>query len=119
MTKSTPSNANPFASLIITYLTATLATAILLLFNLSEKDFSQAFKGINWTSLILGLAIVGLEFGYITAYRVGWNISVGSLVANIGLAVILIIVGVVIYISINQIIGMLLCVIGLIFINKK
>lgn len=120
--KSTPSNANSFASLIITYLTAAFATAVLLFFNWSNKDITQAFKGINWTSVVLGIAIVGLEFGYITAYRVGWNISVGSLVANISLAVLLIIVGVLIYkehISVNQIIGMVLCVLGLIFINKK
>jgi uncharacterized membrane protein len=44
---------------------------------------------------ILGIAIVGLEFGNIYMYKVGWNISIGSLVSNmLSLAVILIIVGV-------------------------
>ena len=78
------------------------------------------FHGVNWTGAVLGLTIVGLEFGYITAYRAGWNISVGSLVANILLAVIP--VGLLLYkesITLNQCIGILLCIAGLVFINKR
>src|SRR5665647_589307 len=95
--KSTPQNANPFSALLITYLTATLITVIALLFCKSDKGFFQSFGDLNWTSMVLGFAIVGLEFGYLLAYRAGWNISVGSLVANIFLALMLIPVGVLFY----------------------
>jgi len=47
--------------------------------------------------LFYGITIVGLEVGFIQMYRAGWNISIGSLVANIILAVVLIIVGLLIY----------------------
>lgn len=120
--KSTPSSANALASLLITYLTAAIGTIVLLLFNHPFKEFFAQFKELNWTSFVLGLSIIGLEFGYIQIYRVGWNISVGSLVANICLAISLILIGLMIYkehISINQITGIVLCLIGLIFINKK
>ena len=87
-----------------------------------EKGVIDAFRHLNWTSYVLGFAIVGLEVGYLMAYRAGWNISVGSLVANIILAIILIPVGIIIYkegFELNKVIGALLCIAGLILINKK
>ena len=120
-TKSTPHKINPFASLIITYLTAALLSAIAGLFYVSEKGFARSFGLLNWTSLALGLAIVGLEFGYIMAYRAGWNISVGSLVANILLALMLVPVGLFLFkegFGPNKIIGAGLCIVGLVMLNK-
>lgn len=122
-TKSTPSNANPFASLVVTYLVAAAVSGALLLCTTVGKDgVLVQFKNINWTSYVLGLSLVGLEFGYIQAYRAGWNISEGSLVANICLAAILVVVGVLFYkekLTLYQLIGMVLCAVGLVFINKR
>ena len=120
-TKSTPGHINPFASLVVTYLTAALVVLLAGRFFPSEKGFIQSFGHLNWTSLVLGVAIVGLEFGYIMAYRAGWNISIGSLVANILLAVMLIPVGVYLFregFGANKIIGTVLCLAGLTMINK-
>lgn len=119
--KSTPEKANPFSALFVTYVTAAMLTIVAYQFFKTEKGFFQSFKDLNWTSLVLGLAIVGLEFGYLMAYRAGWNISVGSLVANIILAVALIPVGVLFYkegFGINKVLGSVLCIAGLILINK-
>ena len=120
-TKSTPGQINPFTSLLVTYLTAALLVLLAGRFFPSEKGFIQSFGHLNWTSLALGVAIVGLEFGYIMAYRAGWNISIGSLVANILLAVMLIPVGVYLFregFGANKIIGTVLCIAGLTMINK-
>lgn len=120
--KSIPGQVNPLASMIITYLSAILCTLVFFYISSPSKNLITEFKNINWSTYILGLSIVGIELGYIYLYRAGWNISIGSLVANISLAVILIIVGVLIYkehLSINQLIGIGLCIAGLIFINKK
>jgi len=119
--KSTPERANPFSALLITYLTAAVLTIIAYQFFKTEKGFFQTFKEINWTSIALGVAIVGLELGYLMAYRAGWNISVGSLVANIILALILIPIGVLFYkegFELNKILGAVLCIAGLVLINK-
>lgn len=120
-TKLTPSKVHPFASLSITYFTATLL-AILLFFITSEnKNIITEFQKINWTAIALGFSVVALEFGYIYIYRVGWNVSTGSLVANISLACVLLIIGVFIYkenISVHQILGMVLCAIGLLLVSK-
>jgi drug/metabolite transporter (DMT)-like permease len=119
--KSTPQNANPFAALLVTYLTAIIITFIAFMFNKSDKGFIQSFADLNWTSIVLGVAILGLEFGYLLAYRAGWNISVGSLVANIFLAVSLIPIGIIFYhegFDLNKVIGAGLCIAGLVLINK-
>ena len=121
--KSTPSNVNSFASLTITYLVAAAVSAFLLVCTTVGKDgVLVQFKNINWTSYVLGLSLVGLEFGYLQAYRAGWNISEGSLVANICLAAVLVVVGVLLYkekLTFYQLMGMVLCVVGLLFINKR
>ena len=120
--KSTPDKANPFAALLVTYITAAIITTAALFISKPEKGVIDAFRHLNWTSYVLGFAIVGLEVGYLMAYRAGWNISVGSLVANIILAIILIPVGIIIYkegFELNKVIGALLCIAGLILINKK
>lgn len=121
-TKSIPENVQPFAALTVTYFVSMISAALLYFFTSETRNLIMDWKNLNWTSFVLGIAIVGLEVGFIQMYRVGWNISIGSLVANIALAVVLIIVGLLIYkenISVNQVIGIALCISGLIFINKR
>ncbi|NMM63038.1 EamA family transporter [Clostridium sp. P21] len=121
--KSIPEKTNAFASLSVTYTIAAIFTFLLVCLNnnLSKGIFSQ-FKNINWASFIFGFLIIGSEYGYIQAYRSGWTVSTCSLVTNICLAILLIFVGILLYkehISINQILGILLCIVGLFFISKK
>lgn len=120
--KATPLKANPFLSLLITYLTAAAITFIIYVFNRADKGLVESVKELNWTSLVLGVSIVGLEFGYLMAYRAGWKISVGSLVANIGLALVLIPIGVLIFkenFEVSKILGVVFCILGLILITKQ
>jgi drug/metabolite transporter (DMT)-like permease len=120
--KSTPQNANPFAALLVTYLTATLVVVVAFLFYRTDDGILESFKALNWTSVVLGVSIVCLEFGYMMAYRSGWNISIGSLVANIALAIALVPVGVMLYnegFEANKIIGAALCIGGLVLINLR
>ncbi len=120
--KSTPGSVNPFGALFVTYLTAMLLTvAGMFIYRPEGGGAMQVFKGINWTSFVLGLAILGLEVGTLLMYRSGWQISLGALVSNIALAVLLIPIGLLIYhesLSASKIAGMLLCVAGLYFINR-
>ena len=119
--KATPQKVNPFISLIITYITAAILSCIAFQFSKSDKGFFQSLTELNWTSIALGFSILGLEFGYLMAYRAGWNISRGSLVANIILAIMLIPIGVLVFkegFELNKILGTIFCIMGLIFINK-
>ena len=119
--KLTPNEVHPLASLSITYFTATLLSILLFFITSENKNVITEIQKANWTAVALGFSIVALEFGYIYIYRVGWNVSTGSLVANISLACVLLIVGVFIYkenISFHQILGMALCAIGLLLVTK-
>ena len=119
-TKSTPGNVNAFGTLMITYAVATILTAVIFVFLVKPENVLTELSRVNWTSVVLGLAIVGLELAYIFAYRAGWKVSSASLVANIGLAIVLIFVGVILYgenISLKQVMGILVCCVGLFLIN--
>ena len=118
--KSMPSDVNPFGALMVTYLVAAIISAIIFAFSVGPSNMGAELSKINWTSVILALAIVGLEVGYVFVYRAGWAVSTASVVANIGLACVLIFVGYFLYrenISINQIVGVVLCMFGLVLIN--
>lgn len=127
--KSVPLQMNPMVSLMITYLVAGSLTLFMFLlmpqiFTMDKKlEFGLVgqLKQANWAPYLLGFVVVGLELGNILMYRAGWNISLGSLVSNISLAVILLALGVLFYkeaISTSQVFGIGLCIVGLIFINK-
>lgn len=119
--KSTPRNANAFLSLTVTYIIAGICSFGFYLGSSGSGSFSPEFSKLNWSSFMLGIAIVMLEFGYICVYRAGWKISVGSLVANITLACALILVGLLLYketISLRQIIGLVVCAAGLALVSK-
>ncbi|WP_407378779.1 EamA family transporter [Methanobrevibacter sp.] len=119
--KSTPGDVDPFATLIVTYFIAMIITVILFFAIARPENALFELSKINWTSIVLGVAIVGLETGYILIYRAGWNVSNASVVANICLACTLLVVGYVVYkenISLTQILGIIICIIGLILVTK-
>lgn len=120
-TKSTPSSINSFASLAVSYAVGMVFSVIMFYITSDNKNIIAEVSKTNWTALALGIAIVALEFGYICIYRAGWKISVATLIANISLACVLMIVGVLLYketISLKQIIGIIISAIGLILIAK-
>lgn len=120
--KFTPSNLNPTVGLIVTYACALVISLILFYFSDSKVNFLESFKAVNWASFTLGFAIVGLEMGFLLAYRSGWNISTVGLLANTLVALILIPIGLILYkeaLSFTNIFGILLCITGLILIFKR
>ena len=119
-TKSTPKEVNAFAALTITYLIAAAVSFITFFISAKGKNIFTEFSKTNWTTFVLGLVIVGLELGYILAFRNGWAMNTASVTANITLAVALIIVAAVFYkesITLKQIAGIVLCGGGLVLIN--
>lgn len=120
-TKSTPSEVNPFITLFFTYLVAAAVTLVLFFLFGNSSDITGEIANVNWTSIVLGISIVGLETGYILMYRAGWKVSNGSIVANICLAITLLFVGYILYnenINLKQILGIVVCMIGLILITN-
>lgn len=120
--KVTPTTANPMLALAVTYGVSTLTCLVMLPFFPLKEPLAQSLRHINWTSLGLGVVIVFLELGFLLAYRAGWNISLASLVANTTVALILLPIGVAFFkekLSLTNLLGIAVAVIGLIMINKK
>jgi len=119
--KETPAAINPFASLTITYGVGLLLSLLLYLVTQKGGSLLSEYRHLNWASFVFGLTLVGLEAGYIYLYKAGWEISVGSLIASVLLAIALIVVGVLVYketISLRKVAGVILCLVGLYFINQ-
>lgn len=120
--KSMPSNVSPFASLTITYLVGAIISAILFFASGEKTNFIHECGKMNWAPYVLGLVIVGLEVGFIYAYKAGWQVSMASIVQSSFLAITLIIVGALIYheaMTWNKLLGIGICMVGLVFINLK
>ncbi|MBQ8016566.1 MAG: EamA family transporter [Methanobrevibacter sp.] len=118
--KSMPADVNPFGALMVTYLVAAIISGLIFIFMVGPGNVGVEITKLNWTSIILALAIVGLEVGYVFVYRAGWTVSTASVVANIGLACVLLFVGYFLYrenVSLQQILGIIVCMVGLILIN--
>lgn len=119
--KSVPDTMNPLASLTITYAVgAAFSLALYLLLN-RGGNLLREYSRVNWAPFVLGIAIVGLEVGFIYAYKAGWTVSTASVVQSAFLAVALIAVGFLLYreaITWNKVVGIVICLIGLVFINK-
>ena len=119
-TKSTPGEANAFAVLSVTYLIAAAVSFVTFFITSKGKNILMEFGKTNWTTFVLGIVIVGLELGYILAYRNGWAMKSASVTANIALAIALVFVSLIFYkekITARQIAGIVLCGGGLVLIN--
>lgn len=120
--KSVPGKVNPLASLTITYLVGALFSVIMYFVLNKQANLLKEITKMNWSSYVLGLSVVGLEVGFIYAYKAGWEVSKASIVQSSFLAVALIFAGALIYheaITWNKVIGVIVCLIGLFIINIR
>jgi len=119
--KSLPADVHPVASATVIYLVGALATVVLLRFLSHEQNLLREYTRINWTSVVLGFCVVGLEVGMLYTYRVGWPISEASIVQAGLLAITLLVAGALLFretITATKVIGVAICLVGLYFINK-
>ncbi|MCD8214142.1 MAG: DMT family transporter [Clostridiales bacterium] len=120
--KSLPDSMNPFVSLTVTYFVGTTFSFVLYFIMTDNGNILIEYKKMNATPIILGVVLVGLEVGFLYAYKNGWQISTLSVVQSAFLAAVLIFVGWLVYnetLTWNKIIGVAVCLIGLYFINMK
>lgn len=119
--KSMPARIDPFAALTATYLTAALASGLAYAALHPGQAVWTEYRYLNWTPLVLGVAVVGLELGSIYMYKVGWNVSTGYLVQSALLAVALLALGALAYgevITWTKALGVVVCIIGVVLLGK-
>lgn len=122
VTRAIPAGVHPLVTMTVSYLSAAaLCLALLPVFPL-KTSLPDALRQVNWTSFALAAAIVGIEVAFLLAYRAGWNISLAAIVANVTVTLILLPIGVLAFkekMAWPQLVGIVLCVAGLILINRK
>ena len=120
--KSVPERMDPFASLTVSYLVGAAASGVLYYTLGNHTGLLKEYGKLNWAPIILGIVIVGLEAGYIFAFKAGWQVSTAQIVQSAVLAVVLLFIGWLLYreaLTWNKIVGIVICLIGLVFINLK
>lgn len=120
--KSVPEGMDPFASLTVTYLVGAVVSGILYYAIGNHSGLLKEYSKLNWAPIVLGIVIVGLEAGYIFAFKAGWEVSTAQVVQAAILAGVLLFVGWLLYheaMTWNKIVGIVICLIGLVFINLK
>ena len=120
--KSVPNGMHPLASLTVTYtVSAVLCLILFFVLNRGGNLFKEYAK-LNWAPLVFGVVLVGLEVGFIYAYKAGWSVSTAQTVQSAVLAVALLFVGFLLYrepLRWNKVVGVVICLVGLVFINLK
>lgn len=119
--KQLPADINPFAALTVTYLVGAVASTVMYYALNRGGNLLQEYQHLNWTSFVLGLAIVGLEVGSVSMYKVGWSLNAGQLVCSAILAIALLLVGYLFYreaITWTKVAGIAVCLAGLALLSK-
>ena len=120
-TKGVPADVSPFASLTLTYLIGAVCSLLMFFVTARGENLFREFSRMNWAPYVLGLVIVGLEVGFIYAYRAGWAVSTASLVQSAFLSSALVFVGYFLYhepLTPSKLLGVVICLVGLVFINR-
>jgi len=109
---------NPFIATAMAYtLSAIIAWMLYFLIPLNSGK-----TVLQWPIIGMAVAVVGLDVGFILAYRMGWNVSTAPVVANVAVALILIPLGLLLFkekLSATQFLGILICLIGLLLVTYK
>jgi drug/metabolite transporter (DMT)-like permease len=119
--KSTPANVNFTVSLLVTYGVAFVATLFTFFFFPTSNVVAE-LKQLNWASVGLAVAVMGIEFGYLLMYRAGWNLGIAAVLVTVLAALILVPVAVFVFkdkISWINIAGIVVCLAGLVMLNWK
>ncbi len=120
--KQTPAEIHPLASPTVTYLVGAVVSAVLYFAMERGGSLLREYRQLNWTAFVLGIAVVGLEAGSIYMYKAGWNVNTGQIFYSSILAGALLVVGRLLYheaITPTKVLGMAVCLAGLVLINKS
>ena len=120
--KSVPEDLDPLASMTVTYLVGAVCSGALFFLLNRQGNLLEEYGRLNMAPVLLGISVVGLEVGFIYAYKIGWPVSTASIVQSAFLAAALLLVGFCLYheaLTWHKIAGVVICLIGLAFINGR
>lgn len=114
---------DPMASLLVTYLAASVVSFVIYLIyffqSLGKESFLRGAFSVNLSAIGMGLAIVGIEMGTLFMYRAGWAVNVAFVVSNSLIVAALMLTGFLIYkekLTLRQLIGVGISLAGILCI---
>lgn len=119
--KSVPEAMDPYAAVFFNYVVAMAASFVLWMVMGQDRSLTGQLEKMNWAPIAMALAITAVEVASVFMYKLGWNISIASTIGNIILAIALVFVGALLFrenITANHLIGIGLCIAGLIVMNR-
>ena len=120
--RAIPREANAVVATLGAYLIATIGTLATIPLLARDVELTSAWRLLNWSTVLVGIGIVGVELGFLLAYRAGWVLSNASLTANVCVAVILLAVGALLFrepLSATRLTGVGVCLLGLWLVTRK
>ena len=120
--RAIPREANAVVATLGAYLIATIGTLATIPLLARDVELTSAWRLLNWSTVLVGIGIVGVELGFLLAYRAGWVLSNASLTANVCVAVILLAVGALLFrepLSATRLSGVAVCLLGLWLVTRK
>jgi drug/metabolite transporter (DMT)-like permease len=120
--KSTPTNVNFAVSLLVTYAIAFIATLFTFYFFPIQDGLTAELKRLNWASVMLGVAALGIELGFLLTYRAGWSLAIAGMLVSVIASLLLIPVAVLVFkdkISSVNVLGIFVCFAGLVMLNWR
>jgi len=120
--KSTPSNVNFTVSLLVTYAIAFVVTLFGFIFLPARNGVIAELRQLNWASVGLAIGVVGIEFGFLLMYRSGWHLGIAAVIVTVTASLILVPVAIFVFkdkISWVNVLGILVCLAGLVMLNWK
>lgn len=119
--KTVPTELNPLIALVTFYVTALVCTLLAIKFAPIDAPH-WSLSEFSWPAVAVGIAIVGIEIGYLFMYRSGWHLAAAPLIAVGGAAVVLIPVSVLVFRqpwSARYGFGILICLYGLYLLSPR
>jgi drug/metabolite transporter (DMT)-like permease len=114
--KSIPDTAHPLALLAVAYAIAAIACVALMPLFTPGQTLREAFGSVPWLVVFITLGMLGLEIGYLLAYRAGGPLAFTSVAAGTLAALVLVPVGMVFFretVTLARGAGIVLCLAGL------
>ncbi|HEY4643299.1 MAG TPA: hypothetical protein VIH68_01115 [Bacteroidota bacterium] len=121
--KSIPVGANPLIAIATAYVVALSLCLGVLLATGDIMNSAELLRNQSWVpAVLLGVAAMGIELGFLYAYRTGWRFSTTAITTGSFVMVALALIGVLWYkeeLSALNVAGIGLCALGVVCINLK
>jgi drug/metabolite transporter (DMT)-like permease len=120
--KFVPHTLSPWHVLTIVYSIGVFISVLAGFIDTSEKSLWQTLRASNWAVFVLAIAVVGIETGYLLAFRAGWKLNITGVFSNAAAALVVFPVGVLILkerVTTLNVIGVVVAIVGLYLIVRR